>query len=91
MRDYDGTEIIDGDLIPKRRRGRPMKPIHGALEHIASPRADTPKCRECPKHDMRRLWCPIRAAPESGLGPACRYGMALIVNKRRTERRNNGK
>ena len=39
-------------------------------------------CGSCPKWDVPRLWCPVRAASRSASSPACRYGAALMEKQR---------
>lgn len=66
------------DLIPKRPRGRPIRAMgEGALNPIPGARAGTPRCNQCEKRDAKRNWCPLRAAPNSGLEPMCNYGFVL--------------
>ena len=70
-----------GEADARGRAGRPERA-----------RKDAAKCRECPRWDGRRDWCPLRAAICSGHMPACMYGTILIRAKRLADRRrNNGK
>lgn len=88
----DGEEpAMPDELVPKRPRGRPVRGMENGLDPVPGARKDSAKCRECPKWDGRRTWCPIRAALCNGCSPACRYGTVLIRAKRLADRRNNGK
>lgn len=88
----DGEEpVMPDELVPKRPRGRPIRGMENGLDPVPGARKDSAKCRECPKWDGRRVWCPLRAAPCNGFAPACRYGTVLIRAKRQADRRNNGK
>ena len=83
--------MCDSDLIPKRPRGHPVRGMEHGLDPVPGARKDSAKCRECPKWDEKRTWCPLRAAPCNGFAPACRYGTVLIRAKRLADRRNIGK
>ena len=80
----------DTDMIPKRPRGRPVRRMENGLSPDPFARKGSPNCRECPKWDKPRAWCPLRAAPCNGFSQACRYGAALITANRRADRRRNG-
>lgn len=79
------------ELIPKRPRGRPVRVMgEGALNPVPGARADTPRCRLCEKRDAERSWCPLRAAPNSGLEPMCNYGIVLYRAAKQRQRRDGG-
>ena len=40
-------------------------------------------CRDCPRHDRKRSWCPVRAEARAGRSPMCRYGRALAAETRK--------
>ena len=79
----------DTGMIPKRPRGRPVRRMENGLSPDPFARKGSPSCRECPKRDKPRAWCPLQAAPCNGFSQACRYGAALITAKRRADRRND--
>lgn len=58
------------DLIADDRAPRPR--VAGGLA-----RAGNGLCRDCPKHDRGRSWCPVRAEARDGRAAMCRYGAAL--------------
>lgn len=92
MKDEGGKPVLPDEEVPIRARGRPVRPMPAdALDVPRGARKDSAKCRECPKWDGRRTWCPLRAAPCNGFAPACRYGTVLIRAKRQADKRNNGK
>ena len=74
------------EFVPKRKRGRPF--ARYSMEDVMSPsgpmRANTPRCRQCPKCANGCRWCTVSARPVSPDSVACRYGRALI---RAAERR----
>lgn len=78
----------DDDLLPKRPRGRPMRGVENGLSQLPGARVDTPRCRKCEKWDVKQRWCPLRAAPNNGMGPMCKYGIVLYRAKKQKERRN---
>lgn len=80
----------DTDMIPKRPRGRPVRSMENGLSPDPLARKGSPSCRECPKWDKPRAWCPLRAAPCNGFSRACRYGVVLIRAMRHADRRRNG-
>lgn len=80
--------IDDDDLIPERPRGRRMRGMVNGLRQPPGAGADTPRCRQCEKWSARQGWCPLRASINNGMGPMCRYGVALYMAKRRKERRD---
>ena len=63
----DDDELVPGDAhLRKARRisGGTLPAKHG-------------HCRECPKHDAPRGWCPVLGEPRTGRSPMCRYGELL--------------
>jgi len=90
MRDgEDDNDLLSDEEVPKRRRGRPVRAMGpDALKPPPNARVDSARCRECPKHDAKRVWCPIRAAPCAPQTVACKYGIVLIRAKRQQERRD---
>lgn len=48
------------------------------------------KCAGCPKYELRRLWCPIRAEMRPPEAPACRYG-AVLTGAARQKEYGNGR
>lgn len=79
------------EMVPKRPRGRPVRSMGaGALNPVPGARADTPRCRLCEKRDAKRNWCPLRAAPNSGLEPMCNYGVVLYRAAKLRQRRAGG-
>lgn len=88
MKDEDGNPALPDEEVPARTRGRPIRPMSAnALDIPRGVRSDSAKCRECPKWDGRRTWCPIRASTCNGFALACRYGTVLIRAKRQKDRR----
>lgn len=75
-------------LVPKRPVGRPVRRVERGLDQLPGARADTPRCAKCGKWDRKTLWCPIRAAPNSGRGPMCKYGIVLYRARKQKERRD---
>lgn len=76
------------DLVPKRPVGRPVRGMENGLDQLPGARADTPRCDKCEKWSVKTLWCPLRAAPNSGRGPMCKYGLVLYRARKQKERRN---
>lgn len=88
MKDEDGEPALPDEEVPARTRGRPVRPMPAdALDVPRGARKDAAKCRECPRWDDKRDWCPLRAAICSGHMPACMYGTVLIRAKRLADRR----
>lgn len=73
--------MTEDELVPKRPRGRPVRGVERGLDQLPGARVDTPRCAECE-------WCPLRAAPNSGRGPMCKYGIVLYRARKQKERRN---
>lgn len=46
------------------------------------------KCAKCPKYELSKLWCPLRAETRLPVSPACRYGAVLIGDARQKEHRD---
>ena len=76
------------DLMPKRPVGRPVRGMERGLDQLPGARVDTPRCDKCEKWSVKTLWCPIRAAPNSGRGPMCKYGIVLDRARKQKERRH---
>lgn len=76
----DSDDLIVDDRTPRLKVSRAMEP------------AGDGRCMECPRHDSRKAWCPVRAEARAGRAPMCRYGRALAaagqtMEKKRHERR----
>ncbi len=80
--------MTEDELVPKRPRGRPVRGMENGLDQLPGARADTPRCRKCDKWSAKQRWCPLRAAPNSGMGPMCKYGLVLYRARKQKERRN---
>lgn len=80
--------MTEDELVPKRPRGRPVRGMENGLDPVPGARTDTPRCRECGKWVGRKMWCPLRASPNNGRGPMCRYGLVLHRAKKLKERRD---
>lgn len=78
----------DDELLPKRPRGRPVRSVENGLSQPPGARVDTPRCRLCEKWAVKQRWCPLRASPNNGMGPMCRYGLVLYRARKQKERRN---
>lgn len=46
------------------------------------------KCAKCPKYELSKLWCPLRAETRQPVAPACRYGIGLMEAAKQKEYRN---
>lgn len=46
------------------------------------------KCAKCPKYELRKLWCPLRAEMRQPEAPACCYGTVLMEVAKQKEHRN---
>jgi hypothetical protein len=46
------------------------------------------ECAKCPKYEIDKLWCPIRAESRLPNAPACRYGIGLMGAERQEEYRD---
>lgn len=77
---YDSASMaspLGDDEIPQP--DGPAVRVHGD----AFGDADGGRCRECPKLDPSRSWCPVRAVSRAGASPMCRYGEALVAAGRK--------
>lgn len=84
----EGEQTPPDEPMPARRRGRPVRKLGpGALLPPPNPRADAARCLECPRHDTRIGYCPVRAERCPGRSPACLYGTVLIRAARQARRR----
>lgn len=45
-------------------------------------------CAKCPKYELSKLWCPIRAEARQSNATACRYGAVLMGATKQKEYRN---
>ena len=79
---------LEDDELPKRGRGRPMRGIEEGMAPVPGARVDTPRCKLCEKRDVRRSWCPIRAAPCGPDAPMCKWGLVLHRARKLRERRS---
>lgn len=72
------------DLVPKRGRGRPMRPVSLA-KCLAKRecRKNCVTCGICPKHGDRDDWCLVLAKVTKRTDPACDYGKLLISKAKR--------
>lgn len=78
------------DTVPGRGKGRPLRPMENALATLPGARSDTPRCRECDRWKPATKWCPLRAEPNNGRGPMCKYGIVLLRARRLKDRRLKG-
>lgn len=76
------------ELVPRKGRGRPVRGMENGLDQLPGARRDTPRCSACEKWVGRQRWCPLRAAPNSGKGPMCKYGIVLHRARKLKERRD---
>ena len=75
------------DRVPGRKRGRPDC-IFEKGPALVSDQGVSRKCAKCPKYELSKLWCPLRAETRHPITPACRYGIVLIEAARQKEYRN---
>lgn len=65
--------MCEDDLVPDDGTPRLRKLADGMA---ASGRKG--RCKDCPKHDRGRRWCPVRAESRTTASPMCKYGRALL-------------
>lgn len=75
------------EMVPVRRRGRPVRVFEKGSAFVSDPGVRR-KCAKCPKYELRKLWCPLRAEMRQPEAPACRYGIVLMGAARQKEYRN---
>lgn len=61
------------ELVPADAKARKFRPVRDAMRAGRGGGV----CRECPRHDAARAWCPVLAKAASGREPMCRYGESL--------------
>ena len=75
------------EMVPVRRRGRPVRVFEKGSALVTDPGVRR-KCARCPKYELLKLWCPLRAETRRPEAPACRYGTFLMGAARQKEYRN---
>ena len=46
------------------------------------------KCARCPKYELRKLWCSVRAEQRPPAAPACHYGIGIMGDTIQKEQLN---
>ena len=77
MPDPDESDTIPEDATPRLKVSRAMEP------------AGDGRCLECPRHDPRKAWCPVRAEARAGRAAMCRYGRALVAAGQAVEKKRH--
>ena len=67
----EADDIIVDDRTPRLKVANAMA------------RARKGVCRDCPRHDGKLSWCPVRAEARAGRAVMCRYGHALATKTRK--------
>ena len=79
----------EDELVPLRPVGRPFRSVERGFEYTTGTVVDL--CRDCPRCNAGRRWCPLRASLVNPRSKPCRYGLVLIRAAKQAARRNNGK
>ena len=67
----DSDDLIADDRTPRLKVANAMASAGGGV------------CRDCPRHDGKLSWCPVRAEARTGRAAMCRYGHALAAKTRK--------
>lgn len=75
------------DMIPVRKSSRLARVFEKGSATAADPDIRR-KCAKCPKYELSKLWCPIRAEARHPSATACRYGAVLMGDENQKECRD---
>jgi hypothetical protein len=75
------------EMVSVRKCGRPVR-ISEKGSALVSDTGVRRECAKCPKYELSKLWCPIRAEARQPDATACRYGAVLMGDENQKECRD---